>query len=154
LLLTSLTINQTLTTDPVAVANRLRPVLLQLARQLRREVHPLGVTGGQVTLLVSIKRHPGIGVRELAALEGISPAGMSGHVDRLERAQLVERGPDSRDRRRVGLRITREGHRVLRLVRSRRTAWLAERLKGLSPDDLLTIDAAIEPLVRLLGEAE
>src|SRR5689334_13492891 len=70
--------------DPVAVANRLRPVLLQLARQLRREVHPLGVTGGQVTLLVAIKRNPGIGVRELAAQEGISGAGMSGHVDRLE----------------------------------------------------------------------
>src|SRR5919204_706782 len=118
--------------DSLAVANRLRPVLLQLARQLRREVHPLGVTGGQVTLLVSIRQHPGIGVRELAALEGISPAGMSGHVDRLERAQLVERAPDPRDRRRVGLRVTDEGDRVLRLVRSRRTAWLAERLKGLT----------------------
>jgi DNA-binding MarR family transcriptional regulator len=154
LLLTSLTINETLTTDPLAVANRLRPVLLQLGRQLRREVHPLGVTGGQVTLLVSIKRHPGIGVRELAALEGISPAGMSGHVDRLERAQLVERAPDPRDRRRVGLRVTDEGDRVLRLVRSRRTAWLAERLKGLTSAELAAIDAAIEPLAELLGGTE
>src|SRR5437762_5952938 len=101
--------------DPVPLANRLRPVLLQLNRHLRREVHPLGVTGGQVSLLVSIKRAPGIGVRELAALEGISPAGMSGHVDRLEKAGLVERAPGSGgDRRRVGLHVTREGERVLR----------------------------------------
>src|ERR671936_1917848 len=92
--------------DAVEAANRLRPVLLQLARQLRREVHPLGVTGGQVTLLVSIRQNPGIGLRELAALEGISPAGMSGHVDRLQRANLVERAPDPRDRRRVGLRVS------------------------------------------------
>jgi len=129
-------------------------VLLQLARQLRREVHPLGVTGGQVTLLVSIKQKPGIGLRELAALEGISPAGMSGHVDRLERARLVERSPDPDDRRRVGLHVTAEGLRVLRLVRSRRTAWLAERLKGLEPDELDAIDAALEPLARLLETAD
>ena len=153
-MLTWLTIIQTLTTDPVAVANRLRPVLLQLARQLRREVHPLGVTGGQVTLLVSIKHRPGIGLRELAALEGISPAGMSGHVDRLARARLVERSPDPADRRRVGLHVTPEGLRVLRLVRSRRTAWLAERLKGLEPHELEAIDAALEPLARLLEASE
>jgi len=137
--------------EPVAVANRLRPVLLQLNRHLRREVHPLGVTGGQVSLLVAIKRAPGIGVRELAALEGISPAGMSGHVDRLENAALVERRPDSGgDRRRVGLHVTPEGERVLRLVRSRRTAWLAARLRRLDAEQLARLDEAIEPLAALL----
>jgi DNA-binding MarR family transcriptional regulator len=140
--------------DPLEVANRVRPVLLQLARQLRREVHPLGVTGGQVTLLVAIKQRPGIGLRELAAQEGISPAGMSGHVDRLERAGLVDRAAHGSDRRRVGLHVTPEGLRVLRLVRSRRTAWLAERLKQLDPEDLQAIDAAVGPLAALLEEAE
>jgi DNA-binding MarR family transcriptional regulator len=146
--------NAATASDPVTAANRLRPVLLQLARQLRREVHPLGVTGGQVALLVSIKQAPGIGVRELAVQEGISPAGMSGHVDRLERARLVARQPDAGDRRRVGLHVTPEGLRVLRLVRSRRTAWLAERLKGLTPAELAAIDAAIEPLAALLRESD
>jgi hypothetical protein len=62
----------TVRSDPLAVANRLRPVLLQLARELRREVHPLGITGGQVALLSALRRHPGAGVRELAAREGVS----------------------------------------------------------------------------------
>ena len=136
----------------VGVANRIRPVLLRLARELRREVHPLGVTGGQVTLLIQIRRHAGIGVRDLAAREGISAAGMSGHVYRLERASLVERRPDAADRRRHGLHVTAEGERVLRLVKSRRTAWLAARLKRLSPDELRALAAAIEPLERVLGE--
>src|SRR5438093_506260 len=90
-------------------------MLLQLARQLRREVHPLGVTGGQVSLLVAIKQSPGIGVRELAAREGISPAGMSGHVDRLEAARLVRRAAVGGDKRRVGLELTDAGMRVHRL---------------------------------------
>jgi hypothetical protein len=88
-----------LTFEPLAVANRLRPALLRLARELRRESHALGVTGGQVSLLFQIQRHKGIGVRGLAALERMSPAAMSGYVDRLERAGLVERTPESHGER-------------------------------------------------------
>ena len=144
-----------LSTDPVTLANELRPVLLQIARQLRREVHPLGVTGGQVSLLVSIRREPGIGLRELAGREGVSPAAMCRHIDRLESARLVQRLQEpGGDRRRVRLEVTSEGERVLRLVRSRRTAWLASRLKQLGPGQLEAVEAAIEPLAALLEEGE
>jgi DNA-binding MarR family transcriptional regulator len=137
--------------DPLTVANQLRPVLLQLARELRREVHPLGVTGGQVSLLFSIRRSPGVGVRELAAKEGVSPAAMSRHVTRLVRAGLVTRTAGAGgDRRRVGLELTPDAERVLNLVRSRRTAWLVARLKTLDEEALRSIDDAIEPLRTLI----
>jgi DNA-binding MarR family transcriptional regulator len=139
-------------TDPVIVANRLRPVLLKLNRHLRREIHSLGVSGGQVSLLVTIQRHPGIGIRELAGLEGMSAPGMSKYVSRLEAAGLVGRDPAGQDRRRVGLRVTAEGERVLRSVKSRRTGWLAARLRGLSQAELRAVDAAIEPLEQLIDE--
>src|SRR5438309_3287223 len=96
-------------TDPVTVANRLRPVLLKLNRHLRREIHSLGVTGGQASLLFTIQRQPGIGVRELAALEGMSAPGMSKYVGRLEAAGLIVRKPSGRDRRRAGLRVSGAG---------------------------------------------
>lgn len=140
--------------DPITVANGLRPVLLRLQRELRREVHTLGVTSGQASLLVQIAKTPGIGVRELASRERISPAAMSGYVDRLERAELIERTPNLVDRRRHGLSLTSPGERVLRSVRSRRTAWLASRLKQLSPEELAAVEAALEPLARLLEEGE
>jgi len=66
----------------------------------------------------------------------------------------VSRTPDTADRRRVGLTLTDEGQRVLRRVRSRRTAWLATRLRVLSPDELEAVEAAIEPLSQLLREDE
>lgn len=138
--------------DTTAVANRLRPVLLKLSRELRREIHSLGVTGGQVSLLVQIKYRPGIGIRELAALERISVPGMSKFVSRLEEAGLVVRAPVAGDQRRVGLTLTAAGQRVLRSVKSKRTAWLSARLRQLDPAELEAIDAAIEPLVHLLGE--
>ncbi|HWH54792.1 MAG TPA: MarR family transcriptional regulator [Gaiellaceae bacterium] len=139
-------------TDPVTVANRLRPVLLKLNRHLRREIHSLGVTGGQASLLFSIQRRPGIGVRELAALERMSAPGMSKYAARLKADGLLEREPPGDDRRRVGLRVSAEGERVLRSVKSRRTAWLAARLRGLSAAELAAVDAAIEPLQELIDE--
>jgi DNA-binding MarR family transcriptional regulator len=146
-------VNDLAAPEALDVASRLRPVLLKLSRELRRETHALGVTGGQASLLWLIRRNPGIGVRGRAALERISPAGMSGHVKRLERAGLVERAAHAGDLRRHGLKLTPAGERVLRSVRSRRTAWLAERLKALDEDELAAVDRAIEPLALLLGES-
>ncbi len=136
--------------DPLAVANQLRPVLLRLARELRRETETLGVTARQVTLLWLIKANPGLSLRELAAEERISAPALSGYVDRLERAGLIERARDPDDRRRVGLTLTEEGARLLKRVRARRTSWLAERLRELEPDEIEAVERAIEPLLRLL----
>jgi DNA-binding MarR family transcriptional regulator len=138
--------------DMTTLANRLRPVLLKLNRELRREIHSLGVTGGQVSLLVQIKHAPGVGVRELAARERMSVPGMSKFVSRLEEAGLIERHEVGGDRRRVGLHVTPAGHRVLRSVKSRRTAWLAARLGSLDDEQLEALDAAVEPLSLLLEE--
>jgi DNA-binding MarR family transcriptional regulator len=141
------------TLDRTELANRLRPVLLKLNRELRREIHSLGVTGGQVALLVQIKARPGIGMRELAAVERMSVPGMSKFIARLEEAGLVQRAPVAGDQRRVGLSLTAAGHKVLRSVKSKRTAWLSARLGQLDPDQLEAVDAAIEPLQQLLVES-
>lgn len=135
--------------DPVALANDLRPVLLRLARGLRQETESLGITSRQVTLLWLVRERPGMSLRELAAEERISAPALSGHVDRLERLGLLERVRSEEDRRRVGLQLTREGGRLLRRVRARRTSWLAERLKELEPEELAAVEAAVEPLRRL-----
>ena len=134
------------------VADELRPVLLRLARELRKETEQLGVTARQATLLWLVRRRPGLSLAELAAEEGISPPALSGHVDRLERAGLLERVRSSEDRRRVGLRLSDDGARLLRRIRARRTTWLAERLRALEPAELEALDGAIPALRRLLGD--
>jgi DNA-binding MarR family transcriptional regulator len=137
------------TSNPMSVANGLRPTLFHLNRRLRKELAPLGVTGGQASLLWAIRTSPGIGVRELAEREGVSPPAMTAYVDRLEAAGFVARRRSERDRRRVELDLTEDGARVLRSVRSRRTAWLAARLRRLEPDELEAIERALPALRRL-----
>ena len=72
----------------------------------------------------------------------------------LQKAGLVTRVPDESDRRRQVLELTEEAEGVLRSVRSRRTAWLAERLERLEPEELAAIEAALDPLSRLLEAGE
>ena len=138
--------------DSLELANRLRPVLLQLNRYLRREAHAEGITGGQASLLAQIRNDPRLGIKGLAEREGVSPPAMTRSVDRLEKAGLVVRAPSPDDGRRIRLALTPKGVRALRSVRRRRTAWLAERLEGLTPVELAAVDAAIEPLLRLVEE--
>jgi DNA-binding MarR family transcriptional regulator len=139
-----------ITLSPEAVAADLRPVLLRVARELRKETEQLGVTARQATLLWLVKRSPGLSLAELASEEGISPPAMSGHVDRLERGGFIERIRSTDDRRRVGLRLTDEGERLMRRVRARRTTWLANRLAALDPSELHAIETAVPALRRLV----
>jgi DNA-binding MarR family transcriptional regulator len=139
--------------DSLTTANELRPVLLWLARHLRRESHAFGVSASQVSLLSAIHSRPGITAQELAEREQMSAPAMSGHLARLEAAELVTR-ERAADRRRMELYLTEQGERVLRSVRKKRTAWLAERLEKLTPRERSAIDAAIGPLARLLEVAE
>src|ERR687888_1219949 len=97
------------TSHPEVVAADLRPIVLRLARGLRKETEQVGITARQATLMWLIKRNPGLSLAELAAEEDISPPALSGHVDRLEAAGLVARSRSDKDRRRGGLRLTHPG---------------------------------------------
>jgi len=95
------------TAEDLALANQLRPLLLHLARHLRRVVEGTALTGGQVEILSLISRKPGVGINELASREGISAPSMSNAVDKLETAGLVARARGiAGDRRRVDIAVT------------------------------------------------
>jgi DNA-binding MarR family transcriptional regulator len=134
-------------------AEALRPILLRLTRELRRETEELGVTSRQARLLWLVRERVESSLRELAREEGISAPSLSGHLDRLEDLGLLTRVRALDDRRRVGLALTVEGERVLRRIRARRTTWLAERLRALEPGELAAIDRALPALQALVESA-
>src|SRR5438552_9544396 len=98
---------RTRTLDTLALADRLRPVLLRIARELRREAQAeTGVSPGQIALLATIKYEPGISLGELAGRERMSAPAMTRYIDRLENAGLVTRTPSSDDQ--IGRATCRE----------------------------------------------
>ncbi len=139
--------------EAVAVANRLRPVLLHLNRHLRREAQAQGTSASQISLLAGIEGNAGIGIADLASREGMAAPSVCTAVDRLQAAGYVTRLRESTgDRRRVGLAVTPEGSALLRRVRSRRTAWLAARLQALTDDERARIADAVDALSALVTQ--
>jgi DNA-binding MarR family transcriptional regulator len=65
---------------------------------------------------------------------------------------LVLRVVDDRDRRIARVEVTPEGRRLLHRSRTRKNAFLARRLKALTPEELAALDAALPILERLAGE--
>lgn len=140
--------------DLLDLADRLRPVLLRLSRQLRRESSSLGLSPLDAMLLGHIKKTEGIGVSDLADQEDMSRAAMSGHVKRLEAAGwIVRQPPRADDKRRVGLALTPAALRAMAAVRARRTDWLADRLATLPPQARSAIERAIDALSSISGDA-
>jgi DNA-binding MarR family transcriptional regulator len=139
--------------DITSLAEALRPALLRLTRQLRKESQRFGMSPLDAMLLGLVKHREGIGVSELADLEQMSRPTMSSHVKRLEQAGwLARQAPASEDKRRVGLVVTPAGRRALEAVRRQRNDWLAGRLASLTPEAREVLRVAIGPLTQIAGE--
>ena len=134
--------------DHSDLADRLCLAVLRLSRKIRREAQRVGASALDAMLLAALKRQPGTGVSELADKEQMSRPAMIEHLRRLEGAGWIVRQetPVDGDRRRVGLEITAAGDAALTAIRRERAAWLADRLEGLSADDLAALEAAVGPL--------
>ncbi len=139
--------------DVSALADGLRPALLRISRQLRREAQPLGLSPLDATLLTAVSKREGVGVSELAELEQTSRPTMSAHVKRLQAAGWLKRlPPPSDDKRRFGLVISAAGKKALDAVRRRRNDWLEARLAGLDPEAREALRQALGPLAQIAGE--
>ncbi|MBO9377059.1 MarR family transcriptional regulator [Sphingomonas histidinilytica] len=137
---------------PAQLADRLRPLLLQLSRQLRREAQKSGLSPIDSQILMAIRQNPGAGVSELAQIEQMSRPTMSVHVKRLEASGWIERAGSGHagDKRRVALALSDAGSQALAAVRRSRTDWLVNRLTLLTPDEIAALNAAVAPLDRLV----
>ncbi len=134
------------------LAARLRLAVMRLSRRLRQQVAG-GVTSSQVSALATVERLGSPTLGELAASEKVRPPSMTRIVVGLEAAGLVSRQVDVEDRRVARVMLTAEGRRVLQRSRSLRTAFLARRLRRLSPPERDALGELVRLLERLVEEA-
>jgi DNA-binding MarR family transcriptional regulator len=87
---------------------------------------------------------------ELATAEQVKPPTMSRIVAGLARSRLIEITADPHDARRMRIRATAKGTRLLQKGREMRIAYLASHLDRLAPDELAKLGDAVEILRKLL----
>jgi DNA-binding MarR family transcriptional regulator len=89
---------------------------------------------------------------ELAEIVLRSSGGMTQILDRLERAGLVERSADPRDRRRVLVGLTRAGLRTAERANAEYAAERERLLGALTDDEVEQLDGAIHRLLEVLTD--
>ncbi len=132
---------------------RLRLAIVRLARRQRQQ-SGTGLTPSLQSALAIVDVHGPLTLGELATVERVSPPTITRIVAKLEEMGLVARSPDPDDGRVTRVEATTDGREQLAESRSRRDAWLRDRLDGLAPADVDALVAAIEPLEHLLAAAD
>jgi DNA-binding MarR family transcriptional regulator len=133
------------------LAAELRLAVMRLARRLRQQA-PADVTPSMLSALTVVERLGPITLGDLAGFERVRPPTMTRIVARLEEDGLVSREPDGSDRRVTRLRLTDAGRKLITKNRTRKDAYLADRLRQLSSRERSQLQAGVEVIQRLLDE--
>ncbi len=146
----------TQTRTDAGLATGLRISVNRLARRLRVEraggVADAGLSDTQLAALAALEHHTAMTPGELAEHEKVQPPSMTRVIAALEERGLVLRVPHPTDGRQVVLSVTEEGRSLVSRARRRREAWLAMRLKELTPQERATLRAAA-PILEKLSQA-
>jgi DNA-binding MarR family transcriptional regulator len=139
-----------ITRTDAGLASSLRVSVARLHRRLRTEQVPdHQVSVGGIAVLAQLSREGERTIGQLAATERVQPPSMTRTIANLELAGLVERSPHPTDGRQVMIRLAPRGEELLVAERRRRDAWLACRLRELSPDERTILRQAAPILERL-----
>jgi len=140
--------------DPEAfeVADKLHSAAIHLLRRVRKQDAATGQGPARLSALSVLVFGGPKTLKELAAAEQVKPPTMSRIVAGLARSRLVDIAQDSDDARRMRIRATAKGLRLLQKGRRMRIEALERQLIRLSSDELIELGKAVEILGRLLQE--
>ncbi|GAA4741413.1 MarR family transcriptional regulator [Nocardioides endophyticus] len=143
------TVEKVARTD-AGLAAELRLGVMRLRRRLASERHPDNeLSLNQMGVLGVLARRGALAVGELASAENVQPPSMTRTVNCLEESGDVVKRPHESDRRQVVVELSEQGRDRVLADRARRDAWLAQRLRELTPDERAVLRQAAPILDRL-----
>ncbi len=139
------------TTPRPDLASHLRLTIARTARRLRQE-GGTELSPSMTAALATIECHGPITPSELAARERIQRPTATRVIARLEEMGLIARTADPQDGRSSLVAVTPDATALLAEQRTRKTAFLAERLDRLGVADRAALERAADVLERMLAE--
>jgi DNA-binding MarR family transcriptional regulator len=124
-----------LDTRAMEVFGRIFRLSRAMSDRMEKAYEPHGISRGEFDVLATLRRSDEpytLSPRELSATLMLTTGGMTGRLDKLERAGLLRRSPDPHDRRALRVTLTEEG---LRLIDEAVAAGLTEQRDALSALD-------------------
>ncbi len=114
-----------------------------LYQEIKKDLSRENLTVSQLDILVCLNRTKGLPLTELADRLLVTGGNVTGIIDRLEKAGLVMRQRDQKDRRQVWARLTPKGYAVYRQLLPRYIETMRKINSFLTP-------AEVKELMRLL----
>ena len=137
------------TSADVELASHLRIAVARTARRLRQE-SGTGLSPTLTAALATIERHGPLTPSELAARERVQRPTVTRLLTTLDALGLVARAADPGDRRSALITVTPAGSELLAAARTRKDAFLSERLERLGAEDRATLERAAALLEGML----
>ncbi|MET9392266.1 MarR family transcriptional regulator [Streptomyces sp. NPDC006624] len=124
-----------LDTTAMEVFGRINRISHAMAERVTQAYAPFGISRGEFDVLATLRRSGEpytLSPRQLSATLMLTTGGMTGRLDKLERAGLLRRSPDPHDRRGLHVTLTDKG---LALVDEAVGAGLAAQTRALAALD-------------------
>jgi DNA-binding MarR family transcriptional regulator len=134
----------------LSLADRLHSAAIHLLRRVRRQDAALGEGPARLSALSVLVFGGPTTLGGLASAEQVKPPTMSRIVAGLVRSRLVEVTPDALDARRMNIRATAKGKRLLLEGRRLRVESFAAQLERLTSADIAKLDRVIAVLREVL----
>jgi DNA-binding MarR family transcriptional regulator len=141
-------------TLPMAVFGRIYRLSRLMGERMEKEYQRFGIGRGEFDVLATLRRSGApytLSPRQLSETLMLTTGGMTGRLDKLERAGLLERAPDPHDRRGLRVSLTERGVGVIDEAVGAGLAQQQDALDGLSDEDA---DRLADLLRLLLASAE
>jgi DNA-binding MarR family transcriptional regulator len=129
--------------EPDRVWFRFLRLHARLLGQMTQRIRALGLSIPQFDLLSTLTEREGISQSELAERLYVTKGNVSGLVDRLVQAGLVERRAIAGDRRSYAMHLTPEGRRLAEAGIAAQRDFVAQTLGKLRSDDLAELDRLV-----------
>ena len=117
----------------------------------------IGVSIPQCDVLTTLTEQEGVSQQELAIRLYVTKGNISGLIDRLEEAGLVERRSTASDRRQHAIYLTAAGRQMAEKAIAVQHRWIASTLGRMADADLAALETqliALRDLVREPGPPE
>ncbi|MGG8406932.1 MarR family winged helix-turn-helix transcriptional regulator [Streptomyces sp. 12297] len=135
---------------PMAVFGRIYRITRNMGDAMERTYARYGVSRGEFDVVATLRRSGApytLSPRQLSATLMLTTGGMTGRLDKLEKAGLLRRAPDPHDRRGLQVSLTERG---LSVVEEAVTAGLEvqrEALTGLSDEEVEQLTGLLRKLM-------
>ena len=121
-----------------------------VAERLRR----IGVSIPQCDILTTLTEEEGVSQQELAKRLYVTKGNISGLLDRLETAGLVERREAAADRRQYSIYLTEAGRAMAEKAIAVQMKWIASTLGRMAEADLEALETRLVALRDIVREVE